>query len=73
MTNVVDTIESKCESCGTTIKALILEGDPGYVLTSKDGIDALLCPQGSSSPPVSSLTPAERAEIIKTMKSRPKP
>ena len=67
---VVDKIESTCSACGTRITATILEGDPGYVLTSNNGVDALLLPQGSTSSPVSRLTPAERAQIIQQIKAQ---
>jgi hypothetical protein len=67
---VVDKIETKCTACGTKITASILEGDPGYVLTSTKGVEAIFLPQGSTSRPVSDLTPEERAQIIKEMKAR---
>jgi len=67
---VVDKIETKCVACGTKITATVLEGDPGYVLTANAGVESLFLPQGSTSPPVSSLSAAERAQIIKEMKAR---
>ena len=70
---VVDKFETKCTICGTKITAKILEGDPGFVLTSTNGVEALFLPQGSTSPPVSDLSAAERARIIKEMKARTKP
>lgn len=67
---VVDKIDSVCGSCGTKITATVLEGDPGYLLTSNGGVESLFLPQGSTSPPVSELSPQERAAIIKEMKTR---
>ena len=52
------------------ITASVLEGDPGYVLTSKDGIDALFLPQGSTAKPVSELSSSEKRRIIKEIKAR---
>jgi hypothetical protein len=69
-TKVVDEIETKCAACGTKITAKILEGDPGYMLVGNPGNESLFLPQGSSSAPVSDLTPEEGAEIIKEMKAR---
>ena len=69
---VIEKIETKCGECGTKITATILEGDPGYVLTKNGGVEALFLPQGSTSPPVSSLTPKEQADIIAEMKARMK-
>ena len=59
-TRSVGKLEGLCERCGTTIKAMVLEGDPGYVLT--------ILPQGSTSVPVSQLSPEERAEILAQLK-----
>ncbi|MDZ7616963.1 MAG: hypothetical protein U1E05_08165 [Patescibacteria group bacterium] len=69
-TKVVDEIETKCTACGTKITAKILEGDPGYMLVGNPGRESLFLPQGSSSTPVSDLTPQEHAQIIKEMKAR---
>jgi hypothetical protein len=67
-TRSVGKLEGLCERCGTTIKAMVLEGDPGYVLTIQDGKDVLFLPQGSTSVPVSQLSPEERAEILAQLK-----
>lgn len=67
---VVDKIETRCPRCGTKITATVLEGDPGYVLTSREGIEALFLPQGSTSKPVSELSEVERRAIIAEMKRR---
>ncbi len=66
---VVDKLESVCEDCGTTINVLVIEGDPGYVLTSNGGVESLFLPQGSTSPPVSELSDKDRKEIINHMKT----
>lgn len=66
---VVDRLAARCESCRAKITAIVLEGDPGYVLTSNGGVDELFLPQGSSSPPVSSLSNEQRQRIIESMKA----
>lgn len=70
---VLDKIETRCTKCGTKITAIILAGDPGYVLTSREDVDLLCWPQGSSSRPVADLSEAEQARIIKRMKDRIRP
>ena len=69
---VVDKIETTCTQCGTKIIATVLEGDPGYVLTSANGIESLFLPQGSTSKPVAELTRNEQATMIAEMKRRMK-
>ncbi len=65
---VVDKLETKCRKCNTTINVLVVEGDPGYVLTSNGGMESLFLPQGSTSLPVAQLSQQERMDIVKTMK-----
>lgn len=67
-TKVVDTLETKCLSCDTTIAVTVLEGDPGYVLTKKGDNEMLFLPQGSTSKPVSELTVGEHEAMIQEMK-----
>jgi hypothetical protein len=67
---VVDEIETKCTACGTKITAKILEGDPGYMLVGNAGAEFLFLPQGSTSTPVSELSPQEQADTIREMKER---
>jgi hypothetical protein len=71
-TKVVDKLATTCESCKTPITVIVLEGDPGYCLTSKDGIEVLFLPQGSTTPPVSTLSTQEQQEIIAAIKRQVK-
>ena len=66
-TKVVDKLDALCQSCDTPIKILVLHGDPGYVLTKNQGVCQLFLPQGSTSPPVSSLSAQEQMQIIAEM------
>ncbi|MDH1674464.1 hypothetical protein [Comamonas aquatica] len=54
-----------CPSCEATIKMLVLEGDPGYVLgADPEGTPKLLPVQGSRMPSPSELSAREREEIL---------
>jgi hypothetical protein len=66
---VVDKLAAVCQSCGAPITAIVLEGDPGYVVTGGEGNEKLFLPQGSTSPPVSSLSAEEQSRIIAEMKA----
>jgi hypothetical protein len=54
-----------CARCESTIRMLVVEGDPGYIIGADlDGSPRLLPVQGSSKPHPASLTPDERAAIL---------
>jgi hypothetical protein len=65
---IVDKFETICTECDTPIVAMVLEGDPGYLLTQNGGIESLFLPQGSASTPVSELSHKDREDIIDHMK-----
>ena len=54
-----------CARCEATIKMLVIEGDPGYIIgQGADGRPTLLPVQGSSMPHPSQLSSKERATIL---------
>jgi hypothetical protein len=58
-----------CPMCETTIKMLVIEGDPGYVIgRGADGEPTLLPVQGSSAKPIDMLSKEERETILKRIK-----
>ena len=65
---IVAQLDTKCPECAKTIRANVIEGDPGYVLTSNGGVESLMLPQGSTSAPVSDLSDDEQLGIINQMK-----
>lgn len=60
-----------CPQCETTIKMIVIDGDPGYVIgSSSDGEPMLLPVQGSSAKPVHRLSKEERGAILKKVKDK---
>jgi len=60
-----------CPRCESTIKMLVLDGDPGYVIgKSPDGEPTLLPVQGSAAPHPATLSPDEREEILKDVRDQ---
>jgi hypothetical protein len=58
-----------CPMCETTIKLLVIEGDPGYVIgQGADGEPTLLPVQGSVAKPINMLSKEEREAILKKVK-----
>lgn len=54
-----------CARCESTIKMLVIEGDPGYIIgRDLDGNPKLLPVQGSTKPHPSTFSAAEREEIL---------
>lgn len=64
---VVDKMEAQCNKCGSAIVVLVIEGDPGYVLTQNGGVASLFRPQGSTSTAVPDLTVGEYTKILQEM------
>jgi len=59
-----------CPNCESTIKMIVLEGDPGYVLgRNHDGEPTLIPVQGSSKEALS-LTQEEKERIFHKMKEK---
>lgn len=59
-----------CPGCESTIKMLVLEGDPGYVLgADPDGTPKLLPVQGSEMPSPSEISSQERDAILAKFRS----
>jgi hypothetical protein len=55
-----------CPMCETTIKMILIEGDPGYVIgQGADGEPTLLPVQGSTAKPINILSKEEREVILK--------
>jgi hypothetical protein len=60
-----------CPRCESTIKILVIEGDPGYIIgRDPDGSPMLLPVQGTNKPHPSKLTPAERDAILAHVRSQ---
>jgi hypothetical protein len=58
-----------CPKCETTIKMLVVEGDPGYLIgQGSDGEPILLPVQGSSAKPINMLSKEERQIILDNVK-----
>ncbi|MHB8581251.1 MAG: hypothetical protein ACYDA4_15515, partial [Ignavibacteriaceae bacterium] len=58
-----------CPMCETTIKMLVVEGDPGYVIgQGGDGQPTLLPVQGSTAKPINMLSKEERQIILAKVK-----
>lgn len=58
-----------CPICKTTIKMLVIEGNPGYVIgQGADGEPTLLPVQGSTAKPINMLSKDEREAILKEVK-----
>ena len=59
-----------CRDCGSNIRVMTLEGDPGYLLglDPKTGREFLFQAQGSSAPSPQSLPPEEQVRIISEIK-----
>ena len=54
-----------CPRCEASIRMLVIEGDPGYIIgADADGKPTLLPVQGSASPHPNRLTRAEREAIL---------
>lgn len=54
-----------CPRCESTIRMLVVEGDPGYIIgKGSDGNPTLLPVQGSSRPHPNELSPKERDAIL---------
>jgi hypothetical protein len=54
-----------CARCESTIKMIVIEGDPGYIIgADPDGSPKLLPVQGSTKPHPNTLSPAERESIL---------
>jgi hypothetical protein len=54
-----------CPQCESTIRMLVIEGDPGYIIgADADGSPKLLPVQGSSKPHPATLSAAERDTIL---------
>jgi hypothetical protein len=59
-----------CARCESTIKMLVIEGDPGYVIgADPDGTPKLLPVQGSKKPLPSKLSRLEREAILAKFRS----
>ena len=57
-----------CPDCGTSIKFLVMEGDPGYVVgQAPDGEPMLIPVQGTKAKPP---TPEQRARAIEEIKKK---
>ena len=61
-----------CPDCHAIIKLLVLEGDPGYVITQNPttGEPSLTPVQGSTAKTPDQLTPEERDEILANVKEQ---
>jgi hypothetical protein len=60
-----------CARCEATIKMLVIEGDPGYIIgQGPDGQPTLLPVQGSSMPHPSQLSSKERKTILAGVKDQ---
>lgn len=60
-----------CARCEATIKMLVIEGDPGYIIgQDPDGQPTLLPVQGSSKPHPSQLSREERETILAGVKKQ---
>ena len=58
-----------CPRCESTIRMLVVEGDPGYIIgQDSDGNPTLLPVQGSSQPHPDQLSPGERDAILEKAK-----
>jgi len=58
----------RCPQCLRSIAVIVLEGDPGYVLGAEPSGEPRLLPvQGSTTRPLSSLSPAEYRRILDDM------
>jgi hypothetical protein len=54
-----------CVRCESTIRMLVVDGDPGYIIgADPDGTPKLIPVQGSSKPPPEKLSAAEREAIL---------
>lgn len=60
-----------CAKCEASIRMLVLEGDPGYVIgADANGHPTLLPVQGSAQPHPSRLSPSEREAILAKVRHR---
>lgn len=60
-----------CPRCESTIKMLVIEGDPGYIIgADPDGTPRLLPVQGSSAKHPNSMSQAEREKILAEVRSQ---
>ncbi|WP_156954298.1 hypothetical protein [Paraburkholderia acidipaludis] len=58
-----------CARCEATIKMLVIEGDPGYIVGKNPGGESMLIPvQGSSKPHPTELSPEEREAMLENVK-----
>lgn len=65
-----------CPRCEATIRMLVVEGDPGYIIgADPDGSPTLLPVQGSTKPHPSQLSKEEREAILSKIRQNipPKP
>ena len=60
-----------CARCESTIKMLVVEGDPGYIIGAEsDGTPKLLPVQGSRKPHPNELSPTEREAILARVRTQ---
>ena len=60
-----------CARCESTIRMLVIEGDPGYIIgADPDGTPKLLPVQGSSKPLPNKLSASEREAILATVRTQ---
>jgi hypothetical protein len=60
-----------CPRCESTIKMLVIKGDPGYIIgADTDGNPKLLPVQGSRSPHPNKLSVAERDAILERVRAQ---
>ena len=59
-----------CPNCESTIKIMVLEGDPGYVLGRNHYGEPILIPVQGSSKEALSLTQEEKERMLQKMKEK---
>lgn len=60
-----------CARCESTIRMLVIEGDPGYIIgADPDGTPTLLPVQGSSKPHPNKLSAPEREAILAAVRTQ---
>lgn len=62
-----------CPECESSIRMLVIDGDPGYIVgATPDGDPTLLPVQGSSVPHPDSLPPERKDEMLRSARARMK-
>lgn len=60
-----------CPRCESTIKMIVIQGDPGYIIgADPDGTPRLLPVQGGSQPHPSTLSQSERDSILASVQAQ---